>query len=306
MLEKRVWKNRRISDPAHHDELEAAAAGLEFGATRLDRTGAEDAAYREYKRKQHVAAISHHAHAVRAAVSAGLREEGEKHNALYSLHMKALGFNPASSPPPSAMVQQSFKDFGKFTPHPADQLLVESSMSKSDRADFFKYVDSDASFLSEPDTEEPELSKSLKSPMALEQLHGQKVRVYFNLHNRLFSIMHGSRVVAHTSSVKLTNVKFRVSEAGRQRVLAQQRKNVHAFVEGTFDHLPSGDHELLAEGVTYNPYKHSTFVRTKDKSPIHSAKAAVLVNVPYPMVTVEEEQLQEAHPSFIHRRGQNG
>lgn len=305
MLSRRVWKNRKIADDGHHAELETAAANYEFGATRLDRDAAEEAAYREYKRRQHVAAIGHHAQAVRSAVTSGLREEAEQHNALYGLHMKAMGFNPSATPPPAAMVQQSFKDFGKFKPHPADQLLVESSMNKSERADFFKYVDSDASFLSEPENTEPDLSKSLKSPMALEQLHGQKVRVYFNLHNRLFSIMHGGRVVAHVPEVKLMNVKFKVSEAGRQRVLQNQRKNVHAFVEGTFDHLPKGDHELLPEGVTYNPYKYETFIRTKDKSPILQAKAAVLVNIPYPMVTVEEEAVQESHPSFIHRRGQN-
>lgn len=306
MLEKRDWKNRRIADPAHHNDLEQAAANYEFGATRLDRHAAEEAAYADYKRRQHVDAIGHHAHAVRSAMSAGLRDEAEKHDALYGLHMKALGFNPSSTPPPSAMVQQSHKNFGKFKPHPADQLLVGSSMNKSELAAFFKYVDSDAAFLSEPESEDTELSKSLKSPMALEQLHDQKVRVYFNLHNRLFSVMHGRRVVAHVPRVKLKNVKFKVSESGRQRVLDNQRKNVHAFVEGTFDHLPKGEHELLGEGVTYNPYKNSTFIRTKDNSPIHAAKVAVLTNTPYPMVTVEEEQVQESHPSFIHRRGQNG
>jgi hypothetical protein len=305
-VDKTNWKGRRISDPAHHNDLEAAAANYEFGATRLDRAAAEEAAYSEYKRTQHVSAIGHHAHAVRSAVSAGLRDEAEKHNALYGLHMKALGFKPSATPPPSAMVQQSHKDFGKFKPHPADQLLVGSSMSKSERADFFKYVDSDASFLSEPESEDTELSKSLKSPMALEQLDDQKVRVYFNLHNRLFSVMHGRRVVAHVPRVKLKNVTFKVSEAGRQRVLNEERKNVHAFVEGTFEHFTDGEPELLPEGVTYNPYKHSTFIRTKDKSPIHSAKEAVLTNTPYPMVTVVEEAVQESHPSFIHRRGQNG
>jgi hypothetical protein len=297
-----LWQNRAIADPAHAKDLNDAANRLEFGSTRVDQGAAEEAAYRDYVRKLHTEAVGHHAHAVRAAVSAGLREEGEKHNALYGLHMKALGFNPASTPPPSAMVQEAHQKFNRFTPHPADQLLVGASMSKSERTDFFKYVDSDASYLSEPDMAS-ELSKSLSSPMALEQLHGLKVKVYFNLHNRLFSIVHDRRVVAHIPEVKLTDVKFKVSESGRQRVLAQERKNVHAFVEGIFDHQPHGL-EMLGQGVTYNPYKYETFVRTYDKSPILTAKAAVLVNVPYPMVTVDEEQTPESQPSFIHKRGQ--
>lgn len=303
-MDRPFWQRRLVIDPAHTQDLEAAAAGYEFGPTRINKEAAEDAAYREYKRKLHVEAVGHHAHAVRAAMSAGMPEEAEKHNALYGLHMKALGFNPSATPPPSVMVQQSHKDFSKFNPHPADQLLVESSMNKSERTHFFKYVqDSDAVYFSEPN-EDMDLSKALRSPMALEQLHGQKVKVYFNLHNRLFSIMHGRSVVAHVPEVRLTDVKFKVSEAGRQRVLAQQRKNVHAFVEGIFDHIPE-KMELLKVGVTYNPYKHASFVRTFDKSPITVAKAAVLVNLPYPMVTVEEAQTQDADPSFIHKRGQN-
>lgn len=64
-----------------------------------------------------------------------------------------------------------------------------------------------------------------------------RVAVYFNLHRKCFSIraMEGpakGRVVAHADDVILGRVSFRVSEAGRQRVIRERRKNVHAFVEG--------------------------------------------------------------------------
>lgn len=65
------------------------------------------------------------------------------------------------------------------------------------------------------------------------------VRVYRNLHSRLgdgrhWSIRQGQHVVAHADSLHLVDVRFVVSEKGRQRVLSERRKNVHAFAEGRF------------------------------------------------------------------------
>ena len=64
-----------------------------------------------------------------------------------------------------------------------------------------------------------------------------RVFVYFNLHRKCWSIkaLEGAargRVVAHATSVRLDCVEFRVSEAGRQRVIREQRKNVHAGAVG--------------------------------------------------------------------------
>lgn len=290
------WKGNVISHPDHHDDLERDSAALEFGATRISREDAEKSAYRGYKTKMHGEAAKHHAQSARHAMSQGSHEEAEKHTALYALHMKAMGLKPSSTPPVDH--NQPFEKYSRFKSHAADQMLVSSSMEKSERDDFFKYVESDAVYLSEPDSD-PDLMKSLRSPMALEQLHGQKVRVYFNLHNKLFSVQHKGRVVAHLPEVALENVNFKVNEAGRQRVLSEQRKNVHAFVEGTFKHNAEG-HTLLPQGVTYNPYKYSSFVRAHDKSPINAAKHAVLKNLPHPTISVHEEAQQHAEPSWIH------
>ncbi len=41
------------------------------------------------------------------------------------------------------------------------------------------------------------------------------------------------RVIGYTESVNLEDVEFKVSEAGRQRLLREKRKNVHAFAIGT-------------------------------------------------------------------------
>lgn len=104
-----------------------------------------------------------------------------------------------------------------------------------------------------------------------------KVFVYFNLHKRLFSVkaLEGAnkgRVIAHVDNVSLSDVTFKVSQAGRQRVLREQRKNVHAGVVGTLVPMLCG----TGLQVTYNPYKYDTFVCKDTELPILAAGAAKL------------------------------
>jgi hypothetical protein len=95
-----------------------------------------------------------------------------------------------------------------------------------------------------------------------------KVFVYFNLHKKVWSVraLEGERkgrVVAHSDVVHLLNAKPKVSEAGRQRVLLEKRKNVHAGVVGEWvSHCPKYIEENVSRVVrpTYNPYKYKTFV----------------------------------------------
>lgn len=99
-----------------------------------------------------------------------------------------------------------------------------------------------------------------------------KVSVYFNLHKRLFSIRaeegpKKGRVIGHSSFVLLRGATFKVSEAGRQRVLRERRKNVHAVVKGELVASQPGEGkwadlytvQMNGEDVTYNPYKWHKF-----------------------------------------------
>ena len=105
---------------------------------------------------------------------------------------------------------------------------------------------------------------------------GSRVDVYFNLHRKLWSVrsLTTGRVIAHTYGVNLVNVVPRVSEAGRQRVIREQRKNVHAFLRG----LISEDSNTRTGGdsVTYNPYRSARFHRRSDGAAVVSAKRAEL------------------------------
>ena len=86
-----------------------------------------------------------------------------------------------------------------------------------------------------------------------------RVAVYRNLHKGCFSVQHRGRVIAHVAEIALEDVEFRVSQAGRARVLREGRKNVHAKVWGTIADFRDDEIGDLVE-IYYNPYQVETFV----------------------------------------------
>jgi hypothetical protein len=125
-----------------------------------------------------------------------------------------------------------------------------------------------------------------------------KCFVYYNLHRKCWSLkaMEGERkgrVVGHAKYVDMTNVVWKVSEAGRQRVLRERKKNVHAgacgFVNNWLD-LNGIRHGSMAptmtdgyrksptvpDMVTYNPYKHPHFVDVDTGEKVKHTHAAYL------------------------------
>jgi hypothetical protein len=113
------------------------------------------------------------------------------------------------------------------------------------------------------------------NPNSTTHLIGTRVEVYWNLHRDLFSVRALSgpdkgRVVTHTRLIDLGDVTFVVQPAGRARVLAEGRKNVHAFVRGTVLCSLDGVNADYSE-VTYNPYKTDSFVARKDGTRFRNA-----------------------------------
>ena len=89
----------------------------------------------------------------------------------------------------------------------------------------------------------------------------KRVQVYYNLHKKCWSVRQSGLVVSHTNYITLREVRFLVGKSGRQKVLREQRKNVHAYASGyvcRVEELPMIP-ERIAE-VTYNPYQNETFV----------------------------------------------
>ena len=61
-----------------------------------------------------------------------------------------------------------------------------------------------------------------------------RIRVYYNLHRKCFSIQdyQTGLVTEHTDKLFMTNAMFVVRKSGNERVKKEGKKNVHAFVNG--------------------------------------------------------------------------
>ena len=116
-----------------------------------------------------------------------------------------------------------------------------------------------------------------------------RVMVYFNLRKKCLSVKalegdNKGRVIAHTDSVELIGAHFKVSQAGRQRVLREKRKNVHAGVVGWLTNLPahySTIHiaEAMYTPIKYNPYKFDSFVTAVNETPVTAAKRVIVASI---------------------------
>lgn len=93
-----------------------------------------------------------------------------------------------------------------------------------------------------------------------------KYYVYRNLHTNTFSIRYKGKVIAHPTTILGTNAIFKVNEKGRQKVLTEKRKNVHAFV--VLESYSLVDSTDFTKEVTYNPYTMSEFTETKPQSQV--------------------------------------
>jgi hypothetical protein len=106
-----------------------------------------------------------------------------------------------------------------------------------------------------------------------------KVFVYGNLHKNCYSVKDWKTklVIAHVDEILLIDAEFKVSESGRQRVLKEKCKNVHAGVMGFWDkkteYLLDVDFNPVAY---YNPYKYDSFVDLNTKKPLTKSSCVLL------------------------------
>ena len=100
----------------------------------------------------------------------------------------------------------------------------------------------------------------------------RKVFVYKNLHKDCWSLKQDGLVKAHMHDLTMFDCSFRVNAKGREKVLKEKRKNVHAGISGYID-SPWVMNALAVQTkfsniklAKYNPYKYSTFVRSDDNT----------------------------------------
>ena len=97
--------------------------------------------------------------------------------------------------------------------------------------------------------------------------------VYKNLHKDCWSAKSTKTglLLFHCNSLLLKNATFKVSKKGRQRVLANRSKNVHAGVVGTVC-IANYEEDRFKERVRYNPYETETFVMDCNNNAIYEAE----------------------------------
>jgi hypothetical protein len=102
---------------------------------------------------------------------------------------------------------------------------------------------------------------------------GEKVMAYRNLHKGCWSVksIRTGRVLAHLDEVFIADALFKVSEAGRQRVLRERSKNVHAGVVGVVSLPPEKEKVGNFVRVRYNPYRFANFFTAEGEAPVYRA-----------------------------------
>ena len=112
------------------------------------------------------------------------------------------------------------------------------------------------------------------------------VDVYFNLHKSVFSVKQRGkqpRVIGHSDFLAVKRPRFVVQEGGRQRVIKEQTKNVHAFVRSEHVQVNGVDVEWFMQWMTkkgfyyvsYNPYKTGAFTNEIGQ-PIYDADLCLM------------------------------
>jgi hypothetical protein len=115
-----------------------------------------------------------------------------------------------------------------------------------------------------------------------------RVFVYYNLHKKKWSIkaLEGvckNKVIGHADVVQLKDVTPKVSQAGRNRVIKEQCKNVHAGITGILTGYTGLNYlDLVGDDcwqeITYNPYLYETFVYKDDDIEFKGADMCYMFN----------------------------
>jgi hypothetical protein len=82
-----------------------------------------------------------------------------------------------------------------------------------------------------------------------------------------------NKVIAHTEEISLKTCELKVNEKGRQRVLKEKKKNVHAYVYG----ILTNEKPDFKKEIYYNPYITDVFLDEK-KKPVYKKDEIYLKN----------------------------
>lgn len=108
----------------------------------------------------------------------------------------------------------------------------------------------------------------------------ERVKVYRNTNRGCWSILGtDNKLLLHADALVLKDCKFTVQPAGRERVVPEGKKNVHAFVTGVI--VPIIWHHQFREKlerVIYNPIRYDHFIVESDQTEISKSKCCLFNN----------------------------
>ena len=107
----------------------------------------------------------------------------------------------------------------------------------------------------------------------------EKVQVYRNLHRteedgtHVYSVRNDKGIVVdHVTQIAISKPILRVGPKGNERGREEKRKNVHAYIQGMrmreslIDDYTTGIELHDWQKITYNPYRHKSFVLDDNES----------------------------------------
>lgn len=114
----------------------------------------------------------------------------------------------------------------------------------------------------------------------------KKYKIYRNLHRNCFSVLKynpekkGYRLHEYITHGILHDVVAKVSEAGRQRVIKEKQKNVHAYLLcENYDKIDQFYFDSLDfHEISYNPYIHDSFVVGLTKTFTSATKVGLTID----------------------------
>lgn len=125
-----------------------------------------------------------------------------------------------------------------------------------------------------------ELIGGVKLRYPVGDLEGMRVEVYRNLNNGKWSVRslegaYRGYVVAYVDEVVLHDALFYVSNSGRNKVLRNRVKMVHATVRGIFSYGKVTEVKDSDVSVYYDPYKVNYFVDRQSMEELHDTYSRI-------------------------------
>ena len=107
---------------------------------------------------------------------------------------------------------------------------------------------------------------------------GDAVVVYYNFRKKCYSIVNKKtgRVCGYSNQFMIKDVISKVYEKRRQLVLRDKRKNVHAFLIGSYIENEIELNVDKMKKLYYNPYKTSSFINYENGEHFNSSSLVFL------------------------------